>query len=86
MYIYIYINIYIYIQIYVCIYISFWVDLEGLVEVLALSLGAEQREHHLRPHCCLRQTSSLLLSSLELSDSMSLNYEPASEPLHISVK
>ena len=32
--------------------------------------------------------ASLLLSSLELSDtkSMSLKYEPASEPLHISVK
>ena len=33
-------------------------------------------------------SSSLLLSSLELSDtkSMSLKYEPASESLHISVK
>ena len=33
-------------------------------------------------------SSSLLLSSLELSDtkSMSLKYEPSSEPLHISVK
>ena len=32
-------------------------------------------------------SSSLLLSSLDLSDtkSMSLKYEPASEPLHISV-
>jgi len=34
----------------------------------------------------VRPYSSLLLSSLELSDtkSMSLKYEPASEPLHIS--
>ena len=33
-------------------------------------------------------SSSLLLSSLELSDkkSMSLVYEPSSEPLHISAK
>ena len=33
-------------------------------------------------------SSSLLLPSLELSDtkSMSLKYEPSSEPLHISVK
>jgi len=33
-------------------------------------------------------SSSLLLASLELSDTkfMSLKYDPASEPLHISVK
>ena len=37
----------------------------------------------------LPSSSSLLLSSLELSDtkkSVSLKYEPASEPLHISVQ
>jgi len=36
-----------------------------------------------------RSSSSLLLSSSELSDtpkSVSIKYEPASEPLHISVK
>ena len=38
--------------------------------------------------CWQASSSSLLLSSLELSDTkdMRLKYEPVSEPLHISVK
>jgi len=40
------------------------------------------------PEAGLSSSSSLLLSSLELSDTqvLRLKYEPSSEPLHISAK
>ena len=50
-----------------------------------LAMAPTSVSQGLQVHPTPYPSSSLLLSSLELSD-MSLTYEPASEPLHSSMK